>query len=61
MYWNHQGDILEMKLDLDNKTLSYKVNDSDFVELFPQIEISSKGYRFALGVNQNAGSKFQFL
>ena len=29
-YWNQVGDILEITLDLDERTLSFKVNDIDY-------------------------------
>ena len=59
--WKRDGDILAMKLDLDEQTLSFNVNDTKFVELFSNIEIPPNGYRLALGIAQCTGCKFQLL
>ena len=59
--WNQNGDILALKLDLDEQTLSIKVNDADFIEMFTNIEVPANGYRLALSVCKCKGSQFQIL
>ena len=59
--WNENGSVLQMKLDLDKKTLSFKVDDRDSVEAFTDVRLSSTGYRFALSVGSCKGSKFQLV
>ena len=59
--WNQNDDIIEVKLDLNRQTLSFKVNDSEFIELFTDILIPVTGYRLALGVLQCKDSQFQLL
>ena len=36
--WCKDGDVLEMTLDLDQATLSFKVNDEDFGAVFKNIK-----------------------
>ena len=59
--WNTDDSILEMELDLANQTLSFKVDDGDFVEAFTDVKLSPKGYRFALSVSNCLESKFQLV
>lgn len=54
--WKKEGDILELKLDLNQATLSAKVNDTDIGVLFEGIAI--KRYRLAMSMCQEHGSKF---
>ena len=58
--WDENESILEIRLDLDKRSLGSKVNDGNFLELFSNIEVPSKGYRLALGLSQCRGSRFQF-
>lgn len=57
--WCKQGDILEMTLDLDERTLSFKLNDEDFGVVFSNIVLGS--YRLALTVLECEGACFQLL
>ena len=43
--WQNDGDILQMTLDLDEKKLSFKVNDEDFGVAFTNID--QRKYRLA--------------
>ena len=56
--WRMEGDILEMTLDLNEKTLSFKVNNDDFGE-FKNIEQGE--YRLAFSVYKSSGSQFVLL
>ena len=57
--WVNDGDILEMSLNLDEQTLSYKINDTDFGALFTGVKPDQ--YRLALGVGRCKDSQFQLL
>ena len=57
--WCKDGDILEMTLDLNARTLSYKVNDKDFGVAFSNIKQAN--YRLALSMDKSKGSKFELL
>ena len=54
--WHNEGDILEINLDLNEKTLSAKVNDKDFGVVFKKV--SKKRYRFAISVCGGGGFEF---
>lgn len=58
-FWKGNGDILDIKLDLNNGKLYLKMNDSDSDELCIDVETSPKGYRFALAVRSKG--QFQFM
>ena len=49
--WNKEGDILEMMLDLNERTLSFKINNKDFGILFRNIKQCS--YRLALSAGSH--------
>ena len=57
--WNKEGDILEMTLDLNERTLSFKVNDEDYGVAFEDIE--EREYRLAFGGYKCDGSQFMLL
>lgn len=57
--WNKAGDIMEVKLDLNNGKLYFTMNESDSDQLCIDIESSPKGYRFALAVCSKA--QFEFI
>ena len=57
--WNGHGDILEMVLDLNKRTLKYKVNGKDFGVAFNSIPTGQ--YRLALGCMDAKGSEFEIL
>ena len=57
--WKEDGDILEMTLDLNKRTLSFKVNDKDFGVAYSNIKQTS--YRLALSMEKFEGSQFEFL
>ena len=57
--WNKKGDILEIVLNLDKRTLSFKVNDKDFGVAFENIKVAK--YRLAMSFFMNKGSKFVFV
>lgn len=59
-YWNKNGDILEMILDLENDTLRFILNDKDCGVAFRNIKKTQ--YRLALTcLHLQLGSSFKFL
>ena len=57
--WNKQGDILEIILDLNERTLRFGVNGSDCDTGFDDIKQTS--YRLALTAGNAAGTEFVFV
>lgn len=57
--WCKEGDILEITLDLDKRTISFKINDKDYGVGFSNIVLAP--YRLALTVLDCQGACFQFL
>ena len=53
------GDVLEMTVDLNEHTLSSKVNDTDLGAL--STNIADEEYRLALSLIKSNGSQFQFI
>ena len=57
--WKKQDDILEMTLDLNEHTLSYKVNDTDFGVAFKNIRQNE--YRLAWSTFDAKGAIFMLM
>ena len=57
--WDKEGDILEITLNLDERTLSFKTNDTDFGVAFGNIKVAR--YRLVITFWDNKDSKFQLL
>ena len=57
--WKNQDDILEIKLDLNEKTVGFKINDKDFGVAFGNIRKTQ--YRLALSTLAMRGSKFALI
>ena len=57
--WQKDGEILEMALDLDQGTLSFKVDGEDYGVAFEDVE--QKSYRLILATFECKDSKFQLL
>lgn len=57
--WNKSGDILEITLDLNEKTISFKLNDEDFGIAFRNVVKTN--YRLAISVTNGGGSSFELL
>ena len=57
--WNKIGDILIIKLDLNDRTISFKLNGRDIGVAFRNITRS--GYRLALTVSESKASCFKLL
>ena len=57
--WNKQGDILQITLNLNDRTVSFKVNDVDYGVAFGNIKVAK--YRLIITFSGNKYSKFAFL
>ena len=57
--WNNDGDILQITLNLDDRTLSFEINDKDFGVAFANIKVTK--YRLAISFSQNRHSKLAFV
>ena len=57
--WNKEGDILEITLDLQEQTLSFKVGDVDYGVLFSNVRRTK--WRLALGGYRCENSQFLLL
>ena len=57
--WDEQGDILEMTLNLNAATLSFKTNDTNYGIAFRDIKQAK--YRLAISFLRNKDAKFQLL
>ena len=57
--WRKDGDVLEMTLDLNEHTLSFKVNDTDFGALFSNVK--DKEYRLSLSLLRSEGSQLRLI
>ena len=59
--WNKQGEILEMALNLNEKTLIFKVDDKDKDNCLTLSHIKKRRYRLAFGFVGIKGSHFKLL
>ena len=59
--WKNDGDILEMILDLNDRTLRFKMNDKDYGIAFDEVDTNVVGYRLALTMCECDESIFQLL
>ena len=55
--WREQGDIIRMKLDLTEGTLSFNVNGDDFGVAFWNLKVT--GYRLAITLYEAKGTQLQ--
>ena len=46
--WNKNGHILEMIFDLNEQTLTLRVNNADFIAAYSNIATPKEGYRLAM-------------
>ena len=57
--WKKEGDVVEIILDLNERTLGFKVNDIDYGVAFSNIHKTE--YRLAVSTLSMKGSKFAFV
>ena len=57
--WDKEGDVLEINLDLEKRTLAFKLNEKDYGVAFSNIKQTS--YRLALTLYRCKEGKFALL